>query len=78
MLAGTLLLIRVIVTLHAIGALHAALLSTGHVENRGSFARVVDDDVVDVVIVDDVRDVPTLASRLRALLLLAGRWPTAP
>ena len=42
------------------------------------FARVVDDDVVDVVVVDDVRDVlPTSAFSLNSLLLACRRSTTS-
>lgn len=49
-----------------------------HVEDRWGLARVVDDDVVDVVIVDDVRDVlPAVRLRLNSLLLHRDAWRRA-
>ena len=56
-----------------------SLLPTiSHVEHRRGLAGVVDDDVVDVVVVDDVRDVlPTSTFRLNSLLLAWWRPPTA-
>jgi len=41
---------------------------SSHVENWSSLRWVVDDDVVDVVVVDDVRDVPSSRLGLRAFL----------
>lgn len=51
------------------------LLLVGHVENRRGLARVVDDDVVDVVVVDDVRDVlRSDCLRLNPLWLHLNAW----
>ena len=52
-------------------------LLSGHMKDRGSLARVIDDNVVDVVIVDYVRDVWTSSTLLLSALLLARRWATA-
>ena len=57
-----------------------ASLLRGHVKYRRSLARIIDDDVVDVVIVYYVSDVTTGALGLNSLLLLLTRtwWrPTA-
>ena len=37
----------------------AALALVGHVDHGRSLARIIDNNVVDVVIIDDVRDVAT-------------------
>ena len=57
--------------LHRVGS---SLLAS-HMEHRCSLAGVVDDDVVDVVVVYDIRDVPsTYLLSLGALLRAARRW----
>ena len=46
-------------------------------EDWGSFTGVIDDDIVDVVIVDYVRDVWTSSSLFLNTLLLTGWWAAA-
>ena len=58
--------------------LHALVILTSllsrHVEDRCGLAWVVNNDVVDVIIVDDVRHVTTRVLSLNALLRVARRW----
>jgi len=54
--------------------LSSSLLAS-HMEHRSGLAGVVDDDIVDVVVVYYIRDVPsTYLLSLGALLGAAGRW----
>ena len=55
----------------------ASVLGCCHVEDRRGLARVIDDDVVDVIVVYYVRDVPTLRFRLDSLLRVTRRRSTA-
>ena len=58
--------------------LSPASLVRCHVKNRWCLRRVVDDDVVNVVVVYDVRNVATLRLGLNTLLGVSwGRSPTA-
>ena len=70
-MVGNAELITAIDPLHRVAT---ALLGTGHVEDGRGLARVIDNNVVDIVIVYDVRNVATLG--LRNTLLLVGRRTT--
>ena len=54
----------------------ASALGSCHVEDRGRLARVIDDYVVDIVVVYDVRDVAALTLRLNPLLRVSRRRAT--
>lgn len=51
-----------------------ATLVSAHVEDRGCLARIIDDDVVYVIVVYDVRDVWTSSTALLLSGVLLGRW----
>lgn len=59
--------------IHIVRCIAGALLR-GHVEDRGCLAWVIDDDIVDVVVVDYVRDIWTSSSLLLLCTLVLARW----
>lgn len=74
LLVGSHLIRQTLINIHPLGS-----LLCGHVEDWWGLARVIDDDVIDVIVINNVRDVTSRALGLDALMLLlllrvSRRW----
>ena len=72
LLVSSCLIRQTVINIHPLGT-----LLCGHVEYWRSLARIIDDDVVDVIVIDDVGDVTSRALGLDAFMLMLSmswRW----